>query len=213
MRRLLIGAVSHASVAVTVGAATFGPVVAMETGDRTQAARIAQLGQVVDNLRVASHGLRATSHATAKAWRAQLDTLLKDFTASPAALAWTQQDLKEKLDTLLPEAEGTPIERGALRRMLEAGFTLPLPGPSENCGAVTMNPLNPHLARPFKVVVLLGMNDGTFPRRPTPRRWDPFATFTQNLVAKSTRPRWTARCSAIWPSAARRCGSLTRPTR
>ena len=180
LERMALGRLMPTDTLLAADCGEFGPVVAMETGDRAQASRVSQLGHLIASLRAEVGSLRAIRQATPRGWRACINGLLNSFTDSSPAMAWLRLDLTEKLDALLPEAEGVPLERSALRRLLEAGFTLPLSGPSPNCGSVTMNPLSPHLARPFKVVALLGMNDGAFPRSPTLRQWDPFRKLATN---------------------------------
>ena len=180
LERMALGRLMPTDTLLGTDGAELGPVVAMETGDRAQARRVSQLGHLIASLRAEIGSLRAIQQATPAGWRACIDGLLKTFTDSSAAMAWLRLDLTEKLDELLPLADGVPLDRSALRRLLEAGFTLPLSGPSPNSGSVTMNPLSPHLARPFKVVALLGMNDGAFPRSSTLRQWDPFQKLTTN---------------------------------
>ncbi len=57
------------------------------------------------------------------------------------------------------------MDRGAIESLLEGRFTVAEPGSGYLSGGITFCRLTPMRSIPFRVVALLGMDDGAFPRR------------------------------------------------
>ncbi|MEI8254055.1 MAG: exodeoxyribonuclease V subunit gamma [Deltaproteobacteria bacterium] len=178
LERLALGRLMPTDSLVVSADRAYAHVVTMDTGDREVAARTATLATIVTALETEVATLRRDGAATTSAWRERLDALLDTFADQSAAMAWLRLDVSEKLDASLPSVEGQPglpLTRGAVRRLLENAFTLPLSTRAPSTGTVTFDALTPHCARPARVIALLGMNDGAYPRSPTLPAWDPFS--------------------------------------
>ncbi len=160
---------------VVPGDGEFAPVTSMASGDAEAAHRVATLAAVVNALHDEVSALRAVPSATPTKWREHITLLLETFTDSSAALAWQRSAVDETLDEVLPAGDGVALERRAVRRLLEEAFTQSVSGTVPNCGAVSMRGLMANAVRPSKVVALLGMSDGAFPRAAVRPPWDPFS--------------------------------------
>jgi exodeoxyribonuclease V gamma subunit len=108
-------------------------------------------------------------------WRERLAAALDEFTTPAASEAWLRSDVLRVLDALRDDAEAWPgpVERAAVLRWLEGRFELPQHGDRSITGAVTVCALEPMRSVPFRVVALLGLDDGAFPRTRKPAAWDP----------------------------------------
>lgn len=110
--------------------------------------------------------------ATTKEWRARLLAVIERF----APLGPKRVAVLERLEAVLPDQSDTlEFEREAVQRVVEGAFEDRARGDRPVTGAVTVCALEPMRSVPFKVIVLLGMDDGVFPRSPKTRSWDPFA--------------------------------------
>ena len=113
---------------------------------------------------------------TASAWRVELLAHLDDVAKLPPAQAWLRGQLEEALDEALGAAGSKlPIGLPALIRLLRGRFAIAQSGDRVITGAVTVSELRPGRTLPYKVIALLGMDDGAFPQVVRPRAWDPFA--------------------------------------
>lgn len=91
-----------------------------------------------------------------------------------AAASFLRAELEEQLDSLKKEAQPLdPVVRlDALEAMLTGRFDRPRSGDRPTTGAVTVCAMQPMRSVPFRVITLLGMDDGAFPRRPAGRGFD-----------------------------------------
>ena len=149
------------------------PVDAMGTGSHR---RLGALWSAVSTL--LHHREALGSAATAPAWRARLGALLDDCTATTEDSSWLRTRVDEVLDELADEVQAGqhtgPLSLQAVRTWLVGRFELSRAGDRPITGAITVCALDPMRSVPFRVVALLGMDDGAFPRSGRRRAWDPF---------------------------------------
>jgi len=79
------------------------------------------------------------------------------------------------------------IELGIVREFLDNHFSQPDPGRQFMIGQVTFCSMLPMRSIPFKVVAILGLNDGEFPRQRTPLAFDLMAMSSFQLGDRSRR--------------------------
>ena len=117
--------------------------------------------------------------ATAKAWRQRFDDVIGDLTETSDASAWLVGRVATELDALATDAESAEfsglIGLDAMRAMLAGRFELARMGDRLITGAVTVCALEPMRSVPFKVVALLGVDDGAFPRLGARPAWHPMS--------------------------------------
>jgi|GEM_PF-915742 len=87
--------------------------------------------------------------------------------------ARNSQDTKTSKNAATADAE---VQLDAVRGLLQGRFDLSRGGGRPITGAVTVCALEPMRSVPFKVVALLGMDDGAFPRASRYRAWDPLGS-------------------------------------
>lgn len=102
--------------------------------------------------------------------------VLDAFTATDDRAVWMSWKVHETLADLASAAEAAgqtrPIDVAALHAALAGRFDLPNSrGPMET-GGVTFSSLVPMRGLPHRVVCLLGMDEGSFPRKPGRRAFD-----------------------------------------
>ena len=168
LRRMLLG------YATGDGAAWQGIAPYDEVGG-LDAALVGPLTQLLDQLEAYWHALRQA--ATPEAWHARLHALLQDFfDADDPADSDRLTRLGDALDAWRDAcAEGSfslPLPLGIVRdhwldAMDESRLSQRFMG-----GAVSFCTLMPMRAIPFRVVCLLGMNDGDYPRQQAPADFD-----------------------------------------
>lgn len=101
-------------------------------------------------------------------WRATLDDLLDDLVRTAPGDAWRVrqvQDLGRRIADEAGDAFGGAVTLDAYRAILEEGFGTAGAGTGFLGGAVTFCAMVPLRAIPFRVVCLLGLDDGRFPRQ------------------------------------------------
>ena len=156
-----------------------GAAVPTTVESRDQVARVGKLMAILlqlDLLRVTS-----ATPATLSEWRERLTQAVSALTAMPTGGAWRRAEVDEQLALLLPDVpstEGEPplrLERRTVTRLLTGAFDEAQRGDRPITGAITICALEPMRSVPFRVIALVGMNDGLFPRTSKLRSWDPFA--------------------------------------
>ncbi len=107
-----------------------------------------------------------------------LRKLLDDFTHVEDAAAWIRGQVDDTLASILPDDSVQPLrlDRTAIGVLLQGAFELPAHGDRPVTGAVTVCALEPMRSVPFRVIAVLGLDDGAFPRPGRTPAWDPFAT-------------------------------------
>lgn len=127
------------------------------------------LGRFIDGCETLFGWLRALKGPRSIArWRVDLLAALDALSRNPDDDDWLRQQVREVLDTLAAEAEASGLQLDvalpALRAELEQRFASSA-GPSGFLsGSVTFCAMVPMRSVPFRVVCLLGMDDGAFPR-------------------------------------------------
>ncbi|MCB9738626.1 MAG: exodeoxyribonuclease V subunit gamma [Deltaproteobacteria bacterium] len=131
------------------------------------------LAQLTGELEAVRSGM--STPRTPQQWRALLRGAVDRLGATPARARWLRAELDETLEGLLPDAE-LELMPAAVRRVLRGAFELPARGDRPVTGGITVCSLEPMRSVPFRVIALLGMDDGVFPRGRPPTSWSPFAT-------------------------------------
>jgi exodeoxyribonuclease V gamma subunit len=152
-------------------------------------ARFGKLAHALRTLEEVSRTLQAPR--TLAGWAEALRMILDRCTAvSEEQISWRSR-IESALDELMPAATEAPtlhrelhLERASVLALLEAALDLPgAPGGAYG-GAITLCALEPMRAVPFRVVALVGLSEGAFPRQGTTPAWDPFA---RRLPGEPTR--------------------------
>ncbi len=140
--------------------------------------RIARLGKLIAFVREVQHQCVALEPARqAGTWSRDLIAALDRLTITTPAQAWLRTGVVDILHGLAQDAAhlDLPLSRTALLRWLQGRLDLPQKGDRAVASAVTVCALEPMRSVPFRVVALLGMDDGKFPRGTQAPGWDPFA--------------------------------------
>lgn len=180
LERLALGVLMHdpGGLAVVPGreGSPLGPAVPLDVAGRDAAARFGKLADVCARLEAVRD--RVASPAPAPVWRERLRHLLDELTEVDAEQAWLRVEVEEALDALFPDdlGEGLALDRAAVVARLSGAFDRPLRGDRPVTGAVTVCALEPMRSVPFRVIAILGLDDGAFPRPVRAPAWDPFAT-------------------------------------
>ncbi len=128
---------------------------------------------------------RLAVEQTAAEWQTTLSELLTSLMAPSAEEAWQRQQVLDASSSLTESAAKTNFEEKlslrVVRRWLEGHVDDSRQARGFLAGGVTFCAMVPMRSIPFRVVYLLGMNDGTFPR--SSHRPD------FNLLDDSSRPR------------------------
>lgn len=173
LRRLARGLVQAADPDVweDVWEGGIAPVDVFEGGDA------AVVGRVLHFVRTLMAQAAALSAPRAPAaWREALLEALGDLTTTKPEAAFLLTRVRAELDLLL-ETDGFDgdLTLGGLRRWLEGRFEAPVSGERTSRGAVTLTSLAPMRSVPYRAIVLLGMDEGVFPRDVTSPGFDPTA--------------------------------------
>ncbi|MFO1418445.1 MAG: exodeoxyribonuclease V subunit gamma [Methylotetracoccus sp.] len=118
-------------------------------------------------------------HDTPKGWTERLNALLDSLFAPDEFEISITAHLREAIAALQDEAEeagcDTPIGLEIVEYRLRQGLSLPAPGQRFCTGQISFCSLLPMRSLPFRIVCLIGMNDGDFPRRRRPTEFDRIA--------------------------------------
>ncbi len=151
------------------------PLVPEPIAGRDRVARVGKLIGFVRTIQQFCETLQAPR--LADAWARDLTEALDSLAATAPTQAWLRASVVDILRSLEQNAPslGLPLARTALLRWLQGRFEMPQKGDRAVASAVTVCALEPMRSVPFRVVALLGMDDGKFPRGAQPPGWDPFA--------------------------------------
>ena len=99
------------------------------------------------------------------------------MTATETDTSFLTAQVLEAFEALTDEAEAGSFEGtlrlSAVRHWLEGRLETPVGGDRPITGAVTVSAMMPMRSVPFRVIALVGMDDGAFPRRPVRHGFDP----------------------------------------
>ena len=100
-------------------------------------------------------------------WATQLNQLLQSLFGDGGDWAWEQQAIIEALDTFQQKASGCDLELdlGVVLSMLEEALSADSGRFGHRSGALTISALEPMRAIPHRLIVLMGLDSGGFPRR------------------------------------------------
>lgn len=166
LQRMLLGYASHQGWR---GLAPYEEIGGLAAG------HVGALAHLVQRLQHWQHelGHSATPLQWGQRWRA----LLADFfqpasEADQAALQLLEQALQQWLDACLQAGCEQPLALPVARHAWLARLQGPEPQQRFHAGGVTFCTLLPMRAIPFRIVCLLGMDEGVYPRRATPNAMD-----------------------------------------
>ena len=171
--RLLTGAVLG-------GAGARGPWQGVWQGvlpyDALDTAGLALLGRVAELLERLEHALAGFRSArTACDWLDALEAAVDELGAAPVDAPWQSVQLRRELAALSACAGDAPAELADLTALLGDVLAGRPTRTSFRTGALTVCTLTPMRSVPHRVVVLLGMDDGVFPRSGLPSADDVLA--------------------------------------
>ncbi len=178
LERLALGVLMHDPGGLGVvasGEGALAPAVPLELATRDRVERFGKLADVCDRLQQVVARLEAP--ATLGAWRRRLVAILDELTQLDEEASWLRAQVDEALSALLPDEgdEGRAFDRAAVVARLRGAFELSQHGDRPLTGAVTVCALEPMRSVPFRVIAMLGLDDGAFPRAARTPEWDPFA--------------------------------------
>lgn len=126
-----------------------------------------KLAELVEKL-VAFRG-RFAAPLTPLEWQTALGELLTSFLSVPEHSNWQLSSLREAIEAFVASAEragfAQPIGRAAFAQLLGETLEQERLAHAFLSGGVTFCALTPMRSIPFRVVCLVGMNDGAFPRQ------------------------------------------------
>lgn len=177
LERLALGVLMPDEGGLTVlSGEGLGPAAPLDVATRDRVERFGRLAHVCRTLESVRD--RVAGPASIDTWRGRLRALLDDLTLVEGNFAWLRVQVDETLAELLPEGAGAGLEldRSAITALARGAFDLPQHGDRPVTGAVTVCALEPMRSVPFRVVAMVGLDDGAFPRAGRAPAWDPFAT-------------------------------------
>lgn len=161
---------------------TFAGVLPFDEIEGTDAVVLGKLAEFCDALFTALDTL--TRPRALPAWREAIGATLDTLVASHADSAWEHQQIRDALDKLVADAAlagfDDVVELATIRERIEHRLDTDRPAAGFLTGGVTFCALLPMRSLPFRVVGLLGMNDGSFPR--------PTRSVGFDLIAAHPRP-------------------------
>lgn len=104
-----------------------------------------------------------------RAWVTAMDTALSALTRTSGKAAWLSLRVRDELQGLADEATCAEAERtvapSGMRAALEGRFEVAAPAVRGSGGAVAFCGMVPERAVPHRIVCLIGMDEGAFPRQ------------------------------------------------
>ncbi|MFH1469560.1 MAG: exodeoxyribonuclease V subunit gamma [Pseudomonadota bacterium] len=98
------------------------------------------------------------------------------LTATPPSAAWLAARVRSELEELRAVAQAAgaarPLRLEAFQALVERRFEVASGATRAHAGAVTFASMLPFRSVPYRVVCLLGMDEGAFPRNPARARFD-----------------------------------------
>ena len=150
----------------TAGVSMFADVLPFDEIEGKQAADLGVVVSFLDSLFLHVRQLEAAR--TVSKWKEDLFELLTAVVGAGNDSDWQQQYLRQALADLerdsLSAGFGGVVDLAVMRAMLEERVESAMPERGFLAGGVTFCAMVPMRSIPFRVVCLLGLNDGTFPR-------------------------------------------------
>ncbi len=134
---------------------------------------------------------RLEAPRTLPAWRDAISAALDALVVGDHSTAWQVERVREGLTALVEQARAAgfsgDVDRAVIQRLLDAEIDAGHPARGFLAGGVTFCAMVPMRSIPFRVVALLGMNDGAFPRSSRPVDFDLMARSTPRPGDRSRR--------------------------
>lgn len=170
LRRLLLGAVMADDGQGMSGRDALGHDTLVRPFDDIEGTDAPLAGKLADFCNTLFDVIDGLSGArTLEEWAIALDDVLLRMTATPGAASWLTRRVRESLSELARTARDVtssrPVGLDAIRAALAGRFDVASRVTAEQSGAVTFCAMRPMRSVPYKVVCLLGMDDGAFPRK------------------------------------------------
>ncbi len=146
----------------------------MEGGAAESFGRVAEFAARLGHWRAQLGADDACAARSVQSWCDVLAEAARDLAQPADDAAFLLGEVLEGLAGLASEATGFegPVHAEALAAVLAGRFERRQSGDRAISGAVTVCALQPMRSVPFRVLCLLGMDDGKFPRAPTARDFD-----------------------------------------
>jgi exodeoxyribonuclease V gamma subunit len=159
--RLLLGAAMEDDLEV------LGDVVPLDDVDSADIDLAGRLAELVDRLD-AAQTLMSGQH-TVREWMVGLENAVLALATTTRDTAWQQQQLHTELADVIESAADNTVRLGLsdLRAVLEDALAGRPTRSSFRTGTLTICTMVPMRSVPHRVVCLLGLDDGTFPRQST----------------------------------------------
>lgn len=142
----------------------------------SETARAAALGRFMRFLDRLRHWCAVLdSPGSGQQWQQRINAMLEDFFQPGTDDDDRLQQIREVLDTLGRQAPEQNISLPLLRLWLEDSLGSQRQHGRYFSGGVTFCGMRPMRSLPFRVIVVMGMNDEAFPRRETPVEFDAMA--------------------------------------
>ncbi len=146
--------------------ATFADVLPFDDLEGNDAVLLGRLTEFVSTLFAQIDGLRGSR--SLESWRDALTETLDALVLRCQRTEWQHQRLRETLSEIVASAKTAgfdePVDLRVIRLLLEGRVDAAFPERGFLSGGVTFCAMVPMRSIPFRVVCLLGMNDGAFPR-------------------------------------------------
>ena len=157
--RLLLGAAMEGALD------SWGDVVPLDDVDSSDIDLAGRFAELVDRLAAAQH-LMATKH-TAQDWMGGLEDAVSGLAATTYDTAWQLLQLRRELGDIAEAAGGSTALLGLadVRALLASSLAGRPTRASFRTGTLTVCTLVPMRSVPHRVVCLLGLDDGVFPRQ------------------------------------------------
>jgi exodeoxyribonuclease V gamma subunit len=159
--RLLLGA------AMEGGLNIFGDVVPLDDVDSADIDLAGRLVELVDRLD-AAQTFMSGSHSAIE-WMSALEAAVLALAAATAATAWQEIQLRDELADIAEAAAASqsPLGLADVRALLDGTLSGRPTRASFRTGTLTVCTLVPMRSVPHRVICLLGLDDGAFPRQST----------------------------------------------
>jgi exodeoxyribonuclease V gamma subunit len=156
--------------------AGFDPIAPLDVATRDRVARFGKFAAFVSAIAAARDALRAPG--TVLQWRDRLQRTLDAVARVDDEAAWLRAQVNDALLERLPDGIGAEVllDKSGVVALLADAFEHPTKGDRPVTGAVTVCAMEPMRSVPFRVIAMLGLDDGKFPRTAKAAAWDPFAT-------------------------------------
>ncbi|MBP47002.1 MAG: hypothetical protein CMH53_03605 [Myxococcales bacterium] len=115
----------------------------------------------------------------AQQWLSLCLNALDELTAVGDRQGWLWTQTVDAIEGMLPEIDDVELSFDALQQTIKTQFDRGSGGGRPIAGAVTLCAMEPMRSVPFRVIALLGMDDGAFPRAHIGRAWSPMEGSTR----------------------------------